>query len=125
MKHGEKSISERKANSLLADICRSVDHIAASRFVEGYAIGLTGNPDTRLKSYRSVAKGDPVSGFALLAWGMSRELALHIEEGVYKHIKGSKTMSATFSKCNERIIQGPYRPSANRKFLQHYLYIIW
>lgn len=128
MKRSGKLVSSRKADEILAGVCLAIDHIAASRFVEGYAIGLTGNPLTRIQSYKreeKKKKNGGIDGFALLAWGMSKELALYVEEGVYLHVKGKPKSSTTFAKCNERISCGQYRPSVNRKFKEHYLYIIW
>lgn len=121
MEKDGKPIEARRAEKLLQHVCQSLQDVVSSPSIENYAIGLTGNPVTRLQSYQR--KGT-VRGFVLLTWGMSRDLALHVEEGVYRFI-GFDRRSHTFKKCHKRISLGPYRSSANYKFSEHYLYVVW
>ncbi len=112
MKKNGKDVGNKAAKNLLNEICSTLSDIIASPEISEYAIGITGNPETRQKSYKGIGV---TSGFYLLAWGLSPELTGYIEEGLYDHIASSDKKTSIYKKCYKRIKEGPYRKSINKK----------
>lgn len=122
MKKAGKVIGEQAAATLLNQVYGALEEVVASPKIAGYAIGVTGNPETRLRSYKGVCE---VNGYVLLAWRLDAPLARFIEKGLYERIAAAPRGSKVFRKCHERIRSGAYRHSINRKFEEHFIYLCW
>lgn len=98
-----------------------LETIVTSSKVSEYAIGITGNPDTRLSSYKRVCE---VSGFALIAWKIKTQKILKMESDLYDYIQNAPKKSSVFKKAHRRMFNN-HHPSVNKKFEDHFVYIIW
>jgi hypothetical protein len=93
----------------------SIGDIVSSPNVEGFRIGITGNPETRLASYR-VWAGCPI-GFALLAWGLTCDQAVFTERLLFERLRSHKKYDSGSPRH--------HLPSVNRRFGEQYLYVVW
>ena len=121
MKAGNK-LGSRAVAALLQDTYRVLEVIVASPRIAEYAIWVTGNPNTRQKSYRSVGA---TGGFVILAWNLDAELTEQIERGLYEQIASAPKNSVVYRKCHDRIKNDVYRRSINKKFREHFVYVSW
>jgi len=115
MRKAGKEIGARAAQTLLEQASCALKMIVASPEIESYAIGVTGNPNTRKQSYRQVAT---ITGFVLLEWNLDAELTEFMERGLYDLIRNADGASDLNSKAVDRIKIGHYTPSINSKFEQ-------
>ena len=116
--------SEPLARQVIAKLKRRIDKHGWK--MARYIVGVTADPVGRKYTYLKGTKGEPFTQFEVLVEGMTREIALAVEERVFTMIQQSDQRCRLWKLANTKIQRGRYHRNLGRAMHDsHVLYVAY